>query len=498
MRFLFFLLFLLAGTAPLKATPADEYFFRYSPDCANAYESYLALKLPEGAAFLRRAVVSEPGNLMPVFLADYEDCLLLMLNGDAREYAQRRGHYEERLDWMDKGLDTSPWQRLAKGILHFHWALVHVRFGERVRAALAFRKSYLNLKENAKRFPAFPYTAVFLGFEEAIAGTVPDDYRWIAAVFGVKGSVAKGMNSIGRFLEGNRAPQTPFRNEATLFYVYLRFYLLQQQEGAWKYVCSDAFGPTENLLHALVSANISLNYRKADVALQSLRAAQAFPESRRFPVLDYELGYVLLHRLDVTGAMAAFERYLAASPGAWYRKDATQKIAWLYLLSGKPEKAAEKLKAVLRTGNAFVDADKGAQRTAEGSNLPEPALLSARLLCDGGYYGPALQKLQAIPPKILQTSALRLEYAFRMGRAYEGLSQYPKAVVFYNTAYEKGQESREQFSARAALQLAFLYERSGDAARAKQWFYKVLALRSHDFQASIDQQAKAGLGRLGE
>ncbi len=491
-----FLVCLLLWPEILSACPADRYFFNYTPDCAAAYDAYLSLKIPEGNALLRRAAAADPGNLMPVFLADYEDCLLLMLNGDRREYEQRRDHYDERLEWIEKGPENSPWQRLARGALHLHWALVHVRFGERLKAAMAFRKSYLNLKENARLFPNFTPTTVFLGFEEAIAGTIPEDYRWIASVFGVKGDVVKGVGAIGHFLEQNKAPQTAFRREAVLFYAYLRFYLLQQQEAAWKYVSGEAFGPADNLLNALVAANLALNYRHADDAVQYLRVAQGFPESRRFPVVDYELGYALMYRLD-GAAITAFERYLATSPGNWYRKDAAQKIAWIRLLQGRNAEAAAQLKRVLNTGNSFVDADKQAQRAAENGTLPDPALLAARLLCDGGYYAQALQKLAAMPPAALQAPARKLEYHFRTGRTYEGLGQYPKALAHYAAAWAEGQNSREQFGARAALQTALLYEKNGDLPTARQWFRKTLALRNHDFQASIDQQAKAGLARLG-
>lgn len=492
----YFLFCLLLFPEILSARPADRYFFNYTADCATAYDAYLSLKLPEGTAILRRATAADPGNLMPVFLADYEDCLLLMLNGDRREYEQRRTRYDERIEWIERGPEKSPWQRLAKGVLHLHWALVHVRFGERLKAALAFRKSYLNLKENARLFPNFTPTTVFLGFEEAIAGTIPEDYRWIASVFGVKGDVVKGVGAIGNYLEQNKAPQTAFRREAALFYAYLRFFLLQQQEAAWKYVSSEAFGPADNLLHALVTSNMALNYRRADDALQYLRVAQNFPESRRFPVVDYELGYALMYRLD-GAAIPAFERYLATSPGAWYRKDAAQKIAWMHLLQGRTGEAAAKLKRVLNTGNGFVDADKQAQRAAESGTLPDPTLLAARLLCDGGYYSQALQKLATIPPAALQSPARKLEYHFRTGRTYEGLGQFHKAFVHYAAAYDEGLDSREQFGARAALQTALLYEKTGDLPKARQWFSKTLALRNHDFQASIDQQAKAGLGRLG-
>ncbi len=493
-RLLVLFLWLVFGEKTACATPGT-YAFRWDADCSAAYQAFLALRLDAGTAAVRRAIVRDPYNLVPTFLADYDDCLVLMLNGDRRDYEQRRGHYDERLELLDNGPAGDPWQRLTRGVVHLHWALISVRFGERVKAALAFRRSYLALKELKKRSPEFPYTGIFLGFEESIVGTVPDDYRWIAGMFGLRGSTVRGVGQIGTFLKEHPAADEPFRAEAVLYHTYLRFYLLQQQDAAWRFVNSTAFPVDNQLLHALVRANLALNYRRADAALASLRAAQALPESRRFPVVDYELGNALLHKLDA-GCIAAYERYLAASRGRWYEKDAQQKLAWAYLLTGRREKAQACLRAVLKTGSAFVDADRQAQRLAEAGQLPNPQLLALRLLCDGGYYAQALEKLNALRETGLSPSD-RLEYNFRLGRTWDGLGNAAKALAYYQSTYDAGRDRPEHFAARAALQAGLLQERAGQPAAALNWYNAALALRHHDFQASIDQQAKAGIDRLG-
>ncbi len=480
-----------------RALPAEEgYFFEYTPECATAYREYLSLRLPEGNAAVRRAIVQNPRNLVPTFLANYDDCLTLMLNGDPAEYRARRQHYDERLEWMERGPEDAYWSSLTKGVLHLQWALVHVRFGERVKAALAFRRSYVALKEGAKKFPQAGALSVFLGFEEALVGTLPEDYHWIAGVFGLKGGgIHKGVNAIGQYLESARnTPDAPFYTEAQLFHAYLRFYLLQQQQEAWNYLNSAAFGPSENLLHHVVVANVALNFRKADAALSHLQAAAAYPQSNRFPVVDYELGNALLHKLE-GGCVAAYSRYLAHTRGSWYQKDAQQKIAWGYSLMGRRADALNALAAVRRRGNTFVDADRQAQRAAEKEHLPNPLLLAPRLLCDGGFYAQALKRLSALKPAEL-AAADQLEYLYRCGRTYDGLEQADKALAFYKAAYEKGKSSSEQFAARAALQTGILLESKGDKATAVRWYKAALELRDHDFQASIDQQSKAGIDRL--
>ena len=480
------------------ALPAEEgYFFEYTPACANAYREYMALRLPEGDAAVRRAIVENPQNLLPTFLANYNDCFTLMLNGDEAQFKARRHHYEERLDWMEKGPEESYWLPLTKGILHLQWALIYVRFGERVKAALAFRRSYVALKEGSKMAPPGSPLQAYLGFEEALVGTLPEDYKWIAGVFGLKGGgVHKGVNAIGRYLESARStPDAPLYAEAQLFHAYLRFYLLQQQQEAWNYLNSAAFNPAENLLHRMVVANVALNFRKADAAILHLQAAAAYPQSGHFPVLDYERGNALLHKLD-GGCLPAFNRYLAQTRGSWYQKDAQQKIAWAYLLMGKRAEANNALAAVRRRGNTFVDADKQAQKAATKNLLPNPLLLAPRLLCDGGFYTQALQKLAAVAQSELSALADRLEYLYRCGRTYDGLEQVEKALSFYRAAYEQGRASSEQFGARAALQSGILLEKRGDKGSALRWYHNALSLRDHDFQASIDQQAKAGIDRL--
>jgi tetratricopeptide (TPR) repeat protein len=457
----------------------------------------MALRIPEGDAAVRRAIIENPQNLLPTFLANYDDCLTLMLNGDPAEFKSRRHHYEERIEWMQKGPKDSYWLPLTKGILHLQWALIYVRFGERVKAALAFRRSYVALKEGSKTAPPGSPLLAYLGFEEALVGTLPEDYKWIAGMFGLKGGgVHKGVNAIGTYLENARSiPNAPLYAEAQLFHSYLRFYLLQQQDEAWNYLNSAAFNPAENMLHRLVVANVALNFRKADAAITHLQAAATYPQSSRFPVVDYELGNALLHKLD-GGCVTAYNRYLSRTPGSWYQKDAQQKIAWAYLLMGKRAEAGNALAAVHRRGNTFVDADKQAQKAAENNRLPNPLLLAPRLLCDGGFYAQALKKLAAVKQTQLPVLADRLEYYYRCGRTYDGLDQDDKALSFYRAAYEQGKEATEQFGARAALQSGILLEKNGDKREALRWYHAALDLRDHDFQASIDQQAKAGIDRL--
>lgn len=483
-----FLLFIFTTTSR-----AADYAFDYNTRCHNAYLKYLSLDLDGGTNLIRQELMANPYNLMATYLADYDDCLLLMMNGDKRDYDQRNSHLDERLDLISNGSDRSPWYRLCKAGLYFHWALVHIRFGENLKAAATFRKSFLLLKENNKLFPNFPQNKVFLGMEEAVVGTIPGDYQWLASIFGMKGNVKRGVAQLTHFINSTDA-NTPLRAEAVIYNCYIKFYLMSQQEEIWSYLNSSQFQTQNNLFHSFIKANIALNFRKGDQAIQVLRTAQNIDDYKKYPILDYELGSALLHKLD-NGSITYLNRFLSRYTGRFFVKDAYQKLALLYYIDQDKAKANYYREQIKRQGSKQVDADKQAQRFAEESDWPTIPLLQARMLTDGGYYQQALQKLQGTQVNTLSASE-KLEYYFRMARIYDELNNDGKAIQFYQTTVSMGRDRREHFAARSALQLGMLYERSGKPDEAVKCYNDCLSMKNHDFQANIDQQAKAGVNRL--
>jgi hypothetical protein len=472
---------------------ATGFTFNYTPGCHQAYQQYMSLNLDEGNALIRKELIDNPYNLMATYLADYNDCLLLLMNGDRRDYNQRVGNLDERMQLINKGDDKSPWFRLCKAGLYFHWALVAVRFGENFKAATTFRKSFLLLKENNKMFPDFPQNKIFMGVEEAVVGTIPSDYQWLAAIFGMKGNVKNGISKINSFLS-NADANTPLRNEAVIFNCYLKFYLLSHQQEVWNYINSNAFPTHNNLLHSFVKANLALNFRKGSEAVQVLKSIQSSENAKQFPILDYEMGNALLHELD-DNCRSYFIRFLSRYNGQLFVKDAYQKLAYAAYLKGDLAKANGYRQQILSKGTKQVDADKQAQRFAENKNWPPLAILQARLLTDGGYYHQALQKLQSADIRQFGV-ADKLEYYFWLARNYDETNDDNKALQFYRTTIDLGKTRQEHYAARSALQMGMLYERAGRMNEAVKCYNECLSMRNHDFQANIDQQAKAGVNRL--
>ncbi|XZF12908.1 tetratricopeptide repeat protein [Chitinophagaceae bacterium MMS25-I14] len=477
------------------AGQCGSYSYNYNENCKDAYRSYLALQLPAGNKAILREIKSDPYNLLATYIADYEDFMLLVFNGNESELKQRRGHYEERMDLLDKGDDSSPWYRLCKAGVCLHWAVIHGRFGENFKAALAFRRSFQLLKENRQKFPSFAQNEVFLGLEEAVVGTIPEDYKWIASVFGFKGNVKNGVSKIAAFITNHPAPDELFREEAIVYNCYLKFYLLSQADAVWNFINNNGQFPIQNnLMRAFIKTNIAINYRKAETAIQTLHIVQILPEYSNFPVMDYEMGNALLLKLDFSG-ITYLQHYTDRNTGKLYTKDSWQKMAFGWYLQQNMTKAAYCMQQIKKQGNQMVDADKQAQRFAESGTWPNAGLLQARLLTDGGYYQQALAKLSSKKETDFNTSD-RLEFLFRTGRIYDELNDDTKALQYYQAAINAGKDRPEQYAARAALQAGLIYERRGSKAEAISYYRQCLSMRHHDFQSSLDQQSKAGINRL--
>lgn len=488
--------FLLFAFCSINSAIAAEYFFDFNRNCKLAYKQIMALQNEQAQETLNTERKLNPNNLIPIYLADYADCLELLFNGDETKLAILKSQQDTRLDLLEKGDESSPWYHFCRANIQLHWALIHLRFGDNFKAATKFRKSFLLLKENKELHPNFDENNVLLGLEQAVAGAIPENYKWISNVFGIKGNVNNGVALLANYLNTHKDGGGAMQEEAMIYYSYLKFYLQSQQETAWRYINGAQYSEEGNLMRCFIKANLALNYRKAESAFLILKKAEKIDGYSQYPILNYELAEAMMTKLDPK-CCNAYQLFLDNYKGAHFVKDALLKMSWMYYLQGNTQEATRLANSIKSKGNSATDADKQALRFAENPVWPMKGLLEIRLLIDGGLYSTALVKIQNIDKKQLGETQNVLEYNFRYGRIFEELHNHEKALLFYNATVQMGRDRKEYFAARAALHIGFIYERKAERDKAIAAFRDCLSMRHHDFQSSIDQLAKAGLNRLG-
>ena len=442
-RLVFIFLLLLfnsgAGAAP--------YTYDYNDNCRKAYSNYLSLHIREARNNIIDEIRANPYNLMATFISDYEDCILLMLNCDKTDLEQRKHHLAERIVLLDKGEEHSPWHRFCKAGVYLHWAIIDVRFGNQFNAAKNFHKSFGLLKENRRLFPGFSYNDTYAGLEEAVVGSLPGSYKWLASIFGMKGSVLNGTEKLVAFVSAHTAGDLMYK-ETVLYCLYTRFYLLLQQKQAWDYMNSPDFSTSGNLLNAYVKTNLAIDYRKSDAAIEILQATAKDASYDLYPVFDYQRGVVLLNKTD-TSCIWYFQQYLKKNKSDLYIKDCWQKMAFANYIAGNLPQAEFCRQQISLYGAATIDADKQARKFAESNTWPLKKLLQSRLLIEGGYYSQALNTLNSIDTTTLTNPADKAEYFFRSGRVYEESEKFDKALEYYQSAINRGKNRQEQFAARS-------------------------------------------------
>ena len=473
------------------------YRFEFNAGCRKAYEDIIRLRLISGKKILDSEKIVDPGNLIPYFLENYIDFFTLYFNEDPAEYLRRKPHIEQRLAMMKKGDPSSPFYLFTRSVIYFQWAAVEIKFGDRWEAAWSFRHSFLAGKENLEKFPDFQPGLMLQGSMQVAAGTIPPGYQWLSKLLGIQGTIDTGMNNLEAVLNSKDPYAKIFHNEASFYFLYLKFYILNQREEVFKYIHHQNWDLRNNHLFAYLVANLSLNNQNASVTEEVISHLNPDPVYLDMPVWDMQLGYAEADRL-YPGAIPNLQKYINRFKGNFYVKDVLQKISWMYYLQGEMDMAKQARARLLISGNTETDADKQAQKEAESGKWPNQLLLKARLYDDGGYYELALQVLAGRQAASFPDAAERLEFEYRTGRIYDALGRETEAIGAYQEALRLGENRREYYGARAALQLGFIYEKKGDKKNAMIYFKRVLAMHAHDYKNALDQKAKAGVERCTE
>ena len=475
-------------------TKAEKYY-ELNTTCQQAYKEIISLRISNGITLLNAEKLAHPDNLIPLFIENYADFFSLYFNENPTEFEIKSPLKAERLEAMKSGPESSPWHLFTQCIINVQWAAIHAKFGEKWAAGWAFKAAFDLAKANAKAFPAFTPNNMIMGPLQMAAGTIPKGYKWLGGMLGIKGNTVKGMQVLTGFINSKDANASIFRDEALFYYCYLRFYIESKPDEVLAFIKSQKLDIVNNHLFTYMAANLSLNNQQSAATKTIVQQRNLSPAYLSTPVWDFEMAHAKLYHLE-TDANIYFERFLNNFKGNYYVKDSWLKLAWFYLLQGNASQYSRCLEQVKLKGNAETDADKKALKEAKSGVVPNPLLLKARLLSDGGYTAEAFEILKGKQSSDFVTEEHKLEFAYRVARIFEELGKYDAAVQAYLSTIKIGKERTEYYAARAALQIGTIYEQQKkNKIMAISFYQQCLDMDDHDYKNSLDQRAKAGIER---
>lgn len=466
-------------------------YFEVNTNVLQIHKKILQLKIAEAGRDLHARRLAEPQNKMYDFLESYTWFFTLFIQEEQAQYKKALVRKKKLLENIRQGNSDSPYYLFCQAEILLQWATIHLKFNDKTRAAYDVYEAYNLLTENKKKFPAFKENNKSLSIIHALAQGLPS---WVQKLSGISGSIAQGHAEIEVLIK-NLHDYPLFEEEIIAIYTYILFYIKEEKDKAYGLIHEYKLIRNDQPLLLFLSATITQKSGRNDEAIQILESRKKLQGQIPFYYLDFLLGKYKLYRLD-KDADAFILRFVQNFKGRHYIKEAYQKLYWHSLLfRTSPLKTNQYLGHIQTKGKSLIDED--AQALSESkSGAPNPVLLQARLLYDGGYYQRSQKLLLATSSQSFDQQE-REEYHYRLARNADAVYQSAVAIVQYEHTITHT-TGKKYFACSAALHLGLLYERDKQYAAAKKYLQLCLNLPPEGYGNSLHQKAKTALARLPE
>jgi len=494
------LIYFLSLLLPLALTATEgKPYFDFSTTTRLAYQRALELRVEESSLLLSQVKQKEPENYMVYFVENYLDFIRVFVDEDEQVFELLTKNKNRRLDLIEAGDSDSPYYLYAQAEIKLQWALLHLKFDEYLPALSNIRSAYKMLNKNLENHPDFIASKKSLGLLHALVGTVPDNYKWaVKLLAGMDGTIEQGSREMEEVIAFHKKNgNTLLETEALVFYAFMMLHLNNSSnDKAWNILQSGQLNPKTSALACFVLSNMAMRIGKNDEAIEMLNNRPRGAEFYPVPYLDFMLGLARFRRLDAD-APQYLKSYISQMDNGNYVKEAYQKIAWHHLLNGSEIKYRQYMQLCKSQGRAAGSSDKSAQTEAENQEMPNPILLKARVLFDGGYYDRARTALLNYQKDNFEEEGLKLEYVYRLGRIAHESGNTTEAISYYQQTIENGRNQKYYYACNAALKMGRLHETAGNKAQAKAAYQACLGMSPNQYKHSLHGKAKAGLNRLG-
>ncbi|MEJ7557005.1 MAG: tetratricopeptide repeat protein [Pedobacter sp.] len=488
LKWTFLLLLVPGGSAFAK--------FDFNANCLKAYDAVFSLKLATARQLIAAEKRINPNNGIVPLLENYVDYFYLLTTDSKVEFDRLKQKKSDRLDLLEEQDVSSPYYLYAQAEVNLQWALIRGRYGEYFTAAREIKKAQGQLLDNQKLFPAFVLNSKGIGLINAFLGNLPDGIlKSTLSTLGIRGNLTTGIAMLDRLAE--TLPQSkyePFFEEVVFYYSFVLNDIAHSPGAYAKTMKYSARISNASLMKTYLQAVVASKSAHNDEAISILQARPTGSAYQSFPYLDFLLANAKLNKLDYSAAND-FSRFLQVNKGVNYIKDSNLHLAWVALLKGHTDAYNAFASKVRSDGYTYQEKDKQALNEANDA-APQVALLKARLLFDGGYYSKALELLSGSDDNDFAAGRDRTEYYYRLGRILDALDRDEEAVLKYDLAIRGGRNLKYYYAANAALQAGKVFERKRLWARSRAYFNLAIQMKNHDYESSIENQAKTSLNRV--
>lgn len=470
--------------------------FDFDTNCVAAYHAILSLKMNEARELLQREKQQNPQNGIVVLLENYEDYFSLLASESKDDYEKLKDRRSERISALEGNDENSPFYLYSQAQVYLQWSFLKAKFGDYFSSGMDARRANGLLTDNEEKYPGFLPDKVSLALVNVIFGSIPASFKSISRFFGMSGNTLQGVRQLEALkAELARSRFAFYNNEVNFFIATIGITVLHEDDSYNKLESYLAGMDSGSLLKSYLQGFIAYKSAQNDDAIKFLEAAPKSEAYIRLPAVDYLLGCARLNRLDNEQPTALID-FLHEYRGRNYIKDAYMKLAYYYLLHGYRGKYDYFVRMTKTHGYSEDEKDKQALWEADDTP-PDLTLLKARFYFDGGYYEKALAELTSRQEDSFKLQRDRIEWYYRLGRVYDKTDKLNEAITNYQKAIALGRNTKYYYSANAALCIGQICERRKDYNHAAAYYSIALGMHDHQYQTDIDNDAHAGLKRIG-
>lgn len=472
-----------------------QYKVDYTPELQEAYNAIIHLDFDHAKLLIEQSKKADANNLAYLHIENYLDFFHLFIFEDESYFDEVKENKERRIDLLEKLDNNDPYKNFVIAEINLQWALTRSKFNELFKAGREIYASYKLLEENTENFPDFIYNYKSLSIIHSLVETisVPGVFK---NIFGMSGSVKQGLTEISRVNQFAEENPFIFSLEAEAIYIFMALYQGNDQNLAFDYLDQSQLKKSKSPLAAFVQVKLLQRTGHNDEAIELLLETLSYTSVTEFPYLYFLMGVSHLRKLNEE-SVSYFQEFLENFKGLHYIKEAHQKLAWASLVFENDQ--AEylfQMNLCLTEGLALIDDDKQAAKEASKKTPPNPTLLKARILFDGGYHQKAYQILITNSDEFYDDKSLSLEYYYRLARITQALKNYPESIQYYHQAISVDEGQQSYMSCNSALNLGIIFESQNDYVRARKYFNQCLTMNPDEYQSSLHQKAKTGLNRI--
>ena len=414
----------------------------------------------------------------------------LLLSEDFALFDKLSQNEAIRLRLLKEKDPNSPYYLFTQAEIKLQWAIIKLKYGNKLAAVWSLRQAYKILVENEKKFPDFTPNKKSLGLLQVVFGAVPQKYQWAMNIIGLKGDLTKGLQNIREVIEQDRI----YDLEARIYEILVRVYILEETETVVSDIMKIKREVKENLLFDFVSSMVLAKTKHSQEALQIVKQIPKITNTK-IPYLNYLRGELELYNGNYKTSQMYYKAFLADYSGKNFIKDTYYKLFladWLEKCEISSLEKEKHFELIQNNGFDLIEVDKYAMKFVESEKKLQIDLMRARLFFDGGHFEKSLLILSKISEDDLVTLSNQTELVYRKARAFHELKKEKLAIEFYKKTILLGKDLPEYFAAYAALQLGYLFQKKEEYL-AKKYFERALNFPNQEYKSSIDNKAKAAL-----